>query len=79
MNEKEIELKNVQRTVSSLKSKISSLEEEIGHLKTSKENYEIFILKTIDQIKNTTKETQSFLEELENEKMIMESKYRQLN
>jgi len=37
------------------------------------------VLKTTDQIKNNVKEAYAFIDDMENEKMVMESKYRQMN
>lgn len=43
-----------------------------------KENYEIFVIKTIEQIKSRIKELSNFVDDIENEKMILSSKFRQL-
>lgn len=37
------------------------------------------MIKAVDQIKTTLKDTSSFIEDIDNEKMVMESKFRQLS
>lgn len=61
------------------KNRSASLEQEVNNLSNVRENYEMYVLKMIDQIKNNVKEAYNYIEDMENEKMVMESKYRQLN
>jgi predicted nucleic acid-binding Zn-ribbon protein len=79
INEKEIEANNLKRQLHTQKNRIASLEQEVNNLSNIKENYEIFVLKATEQIKNSIKEAYTFIDDMENQKMVMESRYRQLN
>ena len=55
INEKDAENKNLKRQIQSFKNRITSLEQDINNLEGIKENYEIFVIKSIDQIKSGLK------------------------
>ena len=64
LNEKDIELNNLKRQIQSQKNRISSLEQEINNLSNVKENYEIYVIKSVDQIKSNLKEANNFIEDV---------------
>jgi seryl-tRNA synthetase len=66
INEKDVEINSLKRQQHSLKNRISSLEQEVSNLANIKENYEIFVLKAVDQLKTSLKEVNSYVEDMEN-------------
>ena len=61
-----------------MKQKISSIEGELKHVYNTKENIDLFVVKGMDTLKVGHKEFETAIEEVDTEKMIIESKYKQL-
>lgn len=79
LNEKEGELNGLRRQTASLKSRISSLENEIANLNSSKDDLEAFVVRQMEQLKGSIKDANNTLSEIDTEKLVIGSKYKQLN
>lgn len=55
VNEKDCDISGLKREINSLKNKISNQEQQINNLNSTKENYELFVFKTVQGIKSTIK------------------------
>ena len=78
INEKESENNHLRRQITTLRQKISGLEGEVRQASSAKENIDLFVTKGMDTLRAGHKEFETAIEEVDTEKMIIESKYKQL-